>query len=65
MEYEKKLINKLYELNQYFDFKINVKSKNAVVTFFVYKTITEDLKKTLKLFIMSNIKFNIHATILT
>lgn len=63
MEYSKKINTKLHELNKYFDIKINPKSKNAIVTFFVYENITKDLKDILYLFINTNLKFNEDSTI--
>lgn len=63
MEYSKKINTKLHELNKYFDIKIHPKSKNAIVTFFVYEKITKDLRDILGLFINTNLKFNEESTI--
>lgn len=63
MESKKKFEIKLNKLNRYFNIKLDLKSKSAVVTFFVYEEITKNLKETLKLFINSNLKFNNNVTI--
>ncbi|MDB4860178.1 hypothetical protein OAI01_01305 [Alphaproteobacteria bacterium] len=63
MENKKRLDIKLNKLNKYFDIKLDLKSKSAIVTFFVYEEITKNLKETLKLFINSNLKFNNDVTI--
>lgn len=63
MENPKKFDIKLTKLKKYFDIKLVLKSKSAVVTFFVYEEITKNLKETLKLFINSNLKFNNNVTI--
>jgi hypothetical protein len=54
---------KLSKLNKYFNINLDLKSKSAVVTFFVYEKITKNLKEMLNLFINSNLKFNNDSTI--
>jgi hypothetical protein len=52
---------KIYQ--EYFDQKLKYNSDQAVVTYFVYQEINNDLKSMLRLFIYNHLKFNTKASI--
>ena len=63
MELSKEISNKVINLEKYFKIDIQVQSKNAIATYFVYEKLTENLISLLELFIESNLKFNKQTTI--
>ena len=55
--------NKIEIYEEYFDQKLKYNSEQAIVTYFVYQEIDDNLKTILRLFIQNHLKFNSKASI--